>query len=173
MTETNTLCPVCNTAYQETYYTCNNCEYPLQGSQQEKDHFISEREVKHIELADLGGKVTSAKRSLFFVAGIEAVFGAIAYFSAKSDADKFSILLGEIAIIGIFALLGFWAKRKPKAALITGLSTFVALHLLSALANPVSLFSGVIYKVVVIVYLLNGIRSVSKADALKKELNMA
>jgi len=165
-------CPACSAPYEEIDVNCNGCNYPLQGNEQEKDHFTSEREVKQIELSELSDKVNSARKSLFIIAGLDAIFAIIMYLSSKNEAEKLTNLISEAVIVTIFFVLGIWAKKKTKTALITGLIIFVTLHLLNALFDPMSLLSGIIFKIIIIAYLIKGIKATSQSDKLKKELNI-
>jgi hypothetical protein len=64
-----------------------------------------------------------------------------------------------VVLAGIFAGLAFWTRTKPYTAVITALSIYTGLILLSAVLEPSSLFRGIILKIVVFVLLINALRN--------------
>jgi len=172
MSDSTNTCQCCSSVYQETDVNCLQCGYPLQGTVQQQQNFISERGVKEIELSDLSGKVNAARKSLFIIAGVDAVFGLIMYFGAKGQEDALPNLIAEMLIVSIFVALGLWARKKARPALITGLVVYVSLHLLNAVFEPMSIISGILLKIFIVIYLIKGIKAVSEADQLRKELNL-
>lgn len=168
----NNVCTSCYSKYESTDAFCNGCGYPLHGTQQEKDFFTSERNVKEIDLADLSETVRKACNSLYWIAGLLVISTIFGYATAQLEEDKMANLITGVILFVAFLGFGLWSKSKPAAALISGLSLYIIIHLLSAIINPVSIFSGIIIKVIIIVYLIKGIRSVLEVDKLKKELNI-
>ena len=82
------------------------------------------------------------------------------------------MVITNAILVAAFVGLGFWARTKPVGALISGLSLYLIIHLLNAIVEPMSILSGIIAKVLIIGYLIKGIRSVLEADKIKKELNI-
>ena len=169
----NDVCTSCYSKYEPADAFCNGCGYPLHGTQQEKDFFTSERNVKEIDLADLSETVRKACNSLYWIAGLLVISTIFGYATAQLEEDKMANLITGVILFVAFLGFGLWSKSKPAAALISGLSLYIIIHLLSAIINPVSIFSGIIIKVIIIVYLIKGIRSVLEVDKLKKELNIS
>jgi len=169
----NDVCTSCYSKYEPADAFCYGCGYPLHGTQQEKDFFTSERNVKEIDLADLSETVRKACNSLYWIAGLLVISTIFGYATAQLEEDKMANLITGVILFVAFLGFGLWSKSKPAAALISGLSLYIIIHLLSAIINPVSIFSGIIIKVIIIVYLIKGIRSVLEVDKLKKELNIS
>lgn len=165
-------CPCCNNKHESDDLFCNGCGFPLKGTQQEQDFFYSERNAKEIDLSDLNNNVESARKSLYWIAGLSVISFFVGYFTAKNEQDKFAILFTSVILIGAFLAFGVWSKTKPTAAMISGLSLYVIIHVINAIVDPVTIFSGIILKMIIIVYLIKGIRSVLEVDKLKKELNI-
>lgn len=167
-----TSCPCCINKPEPDDLFCNGCGFPLKGTQQEQDFFYSERNAKEIDLADLNNNVESARKSLYWIAGLSVISFLFGYFTANNEQDKFIILFTSVILIGAFLVFGVWSKTKPTAALISGLSLYLIIHTLNAIVDPATIFSGIILKVIIIVYLIKGIKSVLEVDKLKKELNI-
>lgn len=170
--QTNNLCKACNDTYQITDLYCNGCGFPLAGTDQEQSFYLSERYAKEIDLADLSGNVETARKSLYWIAGFIAVTSAIGYFLAEDSTDQMSILITTIILVSAFTGFALWGKKRPAAAIISGLALYSLIQILNIAMNPVSIFSGIIWKVLIIVYLIKGLRSVLEVEKLKKELNI-
>ena len=166
------LCACCATNFEPTDTFCNACGYPLQGTKEQQDFHISNRIVKEIDLVDLNKKVKTATNSLYWIAAVLTLSTIITYFMIKDEIDVFAVLITNAILIAAFLAFGVWSKTKPAAALISGLSLYAIIHILNAVAEPTSLFQGILVKVLIIVYLIKGIIAVLEVDKIKKELNI-
>ncbi|EDM35744.1 hypothetical protein PBAL39_06181 [Pedobacter sp. BAL39] len=171
-TPNNALCTACTAVYQPEDVFCNGCGFPIKGTERDQELHLANRQVKEIDLVELNEKVESARKSLFWIAGLTAVFSLIGYATAGDAQDASAIVITNAILVAAFVGLGFWASTKPVAALISGLSLYLIIHLLNAIVEPMSILSGIIAKVLIIGYLIKGIRSVLEADKIKKELNI-
>jgi hypothetical protein len=165
---------LCNSCYRpflpsDTY--CNNCGFPFQGSQEEKDHHIANRTVKEIDLTDLKRSVESACNSLFWIAGFIGLSTIFIFFTAAEE-DQFSLLIMNVILVGAFLAFGILGRTKPTTAMISGLSLYVIIQILNLIADPATILKGIIFKVGIIIYLIKGIKAVLEADKIKKELNI-
>lgn len=166
------LCNGCAAEYAPLDSFCNTCGFPIQGTAREQELHASERSVKEIELIEMEEKVENARKSLFWVAGLCGISYLLTAFKGPFEADEKIEMILTLILIAAFLGLGLLAKRKASTALISGLSLYVILHLLNAIIDPVNIFSGIIVKIIIIGYLIKGIKAVNKADNLKKELNI-
>lgn len=66
--------------------------------------------------------------------------------------------LFDWGIGAVFIGLGIWSFYKPFVALLSGLIYYIALNLHFALIEPMTLFSGLILKFIVISYLIYSIK---------------
>jgi len=170
--QTASLCNCCYNAFNDEDIFCNSCGYPLQGTQQEQDTHIVIRANKEIDIAELNGKVASARNSLYWIGGIIGVWAVITYFVSPDADEAFSLLITNVILVGAFLSFGVWSKSKPTTALISGLALYLIVQILNAIVSPMSIFSGIIMKVIIIAYLIKGIKAVLEIDKLKKELNI-
>jgi len=167
----NNDCSCCYTKYEINDLFCKTCGFPFQGTEQDQKNFLSERNVKEIDLESLNEKVATACKSLYWLSGLTAFSAIVIYFSSAGE-DQLATLMTNIFLILSFLGLGIWSKHKPTAAMITGLSLYLIVILLNAVISPMTIVSGLIVKIIVIGALIKGIKAVLEVDKLKKELNI-
>ena len=90
---------------------------------------------------------------------------------STDPAIKSSLLITNLILGAIYAALGFWCTKKPLAAIISGFSLYVLIFILNAIASPLTIVSGIYFKVVIVLLFIRGIKSAIEAEKLKKELN--
>lgn len=166
------LCACCAHHYEPIDIFCNTCGYPLQGTQQQQESFISNRVVKEINLVDLKKKIESARNSLYIITAVLGIFGLFGLFFTKDEDDLFYSLITYVILVGAFLAFAVWSKTKPASALISGLSLYVIVQILNAVNDPTTIFSGIIFKILIIAYLVKGIIALLEVDKIKKELNI-
>lgn len=166
------LCNCCSVKYEALDAFCNSCGFPLQGTKQEQDFYISERNVKEIELIDLDEKVETARKSLYWISGLTLFSLVFVAFKPAPDEDISFTVVTTIVLAAAFLGLAVWGKTRTSTALISGLSLYLIIHILNALVDPRTIISGIIVKVIIIGYLIKGIKSVIEREKIKKELNL-
>ena len=83
------------------------------------------------------------------------------------------LLITLFGIAALFYGLYFWARRNPLPAAIVGLTLFVTLHLIDAIADPTQLARGIIMKVIIVAMLVQAIQAGVKYKRLLPQLQMA
>ncbi len=83
------------------------------------------------------------------------------------------IIITYVVLITLFVFLGFFSRKKPLAGIVSGLCLYVIVQAINAITSPVTLFSGIIVKILIIGYLVNGIKSAIEIEKFKKEHNIA
>ncbi|MFW0715481.1 hypothetical protein [Pedobacter sp. N23S346] len=165
-------CNCCYKTFSHADIFCNSCGYPLQGTEQEQKTFIAIRNNQEIDLAELDRQVKSARNSLYWIGGVIGLWTLIGFFTSENADDAFSLLIINIILVGGFCALGVWSKTKPAAALISGLSLYIIIQVLNAIVSPMTIFSGIIFKIIIIGYLIKGIKAVLESEKIKKDLNI-
>ncbi|WP_143014033.1 hypothetical protein [Mucilaginibacter pineti] len=115
----------------------------------------------------------SATMSLYYLAGIFVISGLISFFMNKDNADVLAIVLPNFILAILFLVLGSFSRKKTLACLVSGLSLYIIVQVLNAIADPVSIGRGIIMKIIIIGYLINGIKSAINIEKIKKENNIA
>lgn len=165
------LCGSCYNKVNDNDAFCDNCGYPIKGTEEEQWNFKSNRAVKEIDLADYTKKIKDAGNALFWIAGVCLLSGVIFYFSGDEDL-RFGILITYLILSIVFVALGGWSRKKPVAALISGASLYAILQILYLISDPLNILKGIIFKIIIIGAFIKGIKSAIEAEKVKKELNI-
>ena len=179
LSETVTTCPECSTTIAPGKIFCNNCGFPVNGSDEQKKDWDINRYVLQAKLDIAKKRIRSAGIWLYVLAGIAILVGlVIGFLMPPSVAHNLSgtspAVFGIIYVtMGLMYLgLGLLSRKRPFAALLIALIVYITIILMSAIASPVSIFSGIIFKVLIIIALVRGVMSGYEAEKLKKELNI-
>lgn len=168
----HTLCDAChaNITTEDTF--CNNCGYPLKGTEQEQKDFITQLTVNEIDLADYKEQIKKGGNSLYYVAGAVALGTIVA---AATETDQEAIVPTAIIMLivcGIFVFLGSWARKKPFAALVTGSVLYALIVIGDAVVDPTTIIKGIVFKIFIVVYLYKGLTAALAAEKIKKETHL-
>jgi len=110
-------------------------------------------------LKEQKGKIKSARNALMFLGILQCVFAFWEMYGMKLPFIAFAIDAGiGLAFIGLY----FYAAENPKASFITGLIIYITIQLLVMVADPKSLFSGIILKAIIISVLVGGLKAVGR-----------
>jgi hypothetical protein len=167
------ICPVCNADATANDAFCPGCRYPFKGTEHEQRVFGSNRNVKEIDLDETNKKIRQASITLFFVAGTTIVLGLALYAVDKDPSTQNSLLISNGILAVIYAGLGFGCKKRPLASIISGLSLYILVIIFNVIVSPLSIFSGIIFKIIFIGLFVKGIKSALEAEKIKKELNIS
>ena len=140
-------CYCCKAEYSASDKFCGKCGYPLQGTQEEQKKFSLNYTLNDFEKDVVKGRIGEARLILFVLAFFTAIYGLIQLFR-DSETVLFVV---NLILAGIYAGLGFWAKKKAFAAILTGGLIYVSIILLTAFVNPMTLIQGIIFKIIFIV----------------------
>ena len=155
------LCSVCATTLSEDQKFCTHCGFPERGTEEEKSRFHAHKVIEARDEREAKQRVSSARTTLYVVSGL-MFLGGLIYFFIDND---ISVLITYIILSVIYLILGYWSQSKPLIAIILGLLVYLTLIVLSAIADPTSIFSNIIIRIIIIVYLAKGVYS---ASAIKK-----
>lgn len=150
---------------------CTACGFPVNATKEEEDHFYYTLGAKKLQLDTLDRKIHNARIAMWVISGATLLFGFIFYMMNKEHEAALGVLISNVIVALLFVLLAELAKKKPFVALLSGLLLYVTLHLYAIIVENMSPFSGIIIKVIIIVYLVKGIRSAQEAEQIKKEIN--
>ncbi len=166
-----TACPSCDLQVSTADAFCGKCGYPLQGTTEEQDEFKRLRVHKHIELDDMYAKVRSASNTMFILSGIFALF-ALFYYGTVSEEEKTGVLIANLVLAVLYVGLGFWSRVQPVAGIISALALYAIVQVVIAIEDPTSIFKGILWKVLIIMYLVKGLRSAYEAKRLQQLHNL-
>lgn len=99
--------------------------------------------------------------------GLNLLSGVVAGFVAERNVVVFVVYL---VISLIYLGLGFWCMKKPFPAILTGFIVYVTFIGMNAVADPETLFHGLIWKVIIISGFIYGYKAALQSGKLEKEL---
>lgn len=170
--EDTIYCQSCATPATAADQFCADCGYPLKGTEEEQKRFLMDKSYKELNLDEAKKQVKRASYALYYIAGATLVGGLIFYGVNKDSSQSGTVLLINVIVTAIFAAIGFWCPRKPLAAIITGASFYALIFILNAVSNPLTILSGIIFKIFIVGCFIRGIKAALEAEKLKKELNI-
>ena len=116
--------------------------------------------------------IRQARNTLFVAAGI-LLLNAIILFS-KYPFDIEIMWLDYLlwtGYIGGCIVLAFWTKKKPYFAIIGGLILIGVFIVVNAIIEPTTIFSGLIFKIAIIVFLIKGLGNAKDAQQMKEQFD--
>ncbi|BAU54820.1 hypothetical protein [Mucilaginibacter gotjawali] len=152
---------------------CNNCGYPLKGTEWDQKKFIGKQNEVDINLPEFQKRLTHAANSFYYLAGAFIVYGLFYFFIKMDDPGVLSFVLPNFILAIVFLVLGAYSKIKPLACIVSGLCLYIIVLVLNAVGNPASIASGIILKIIIIGYLVKGIKSALEIEKIKKENNIS
>ncbi len=132
-----------------------------------KEKEIEQGKIKQLK-SETNKNLNRGRIALFVIAGLYILAGFLEAFVIEYHHILFGIIDWFIAFV--FIGLGFLSIKKPLAGMVSGLIFYLLIHVLLALADPMTLFSGIIWKLFILSSLIYGIKTATnEAEKQKKE----
>lgn len=163
-----TICFSCKSKGLKTEdYYCPNCRFPQGGTTKEQAEFLNKVVKKKRVLRTNNDKISHARNILYFFSILNIAVGVILGLLIQVNLE---VLIG--GIIGSLIYFGFakWSIKKPFPAILSGFFTYIVFNVIGAIADPSTIFQGIILKVVFISIFIYGIRAVKVAERIQKDL---
>jgi hypothetical protein len=130
---------------------------------------VIEDRKKQGVIGETNKSLNKGRYALFIVAGLYVIVGYMEAYVILGHELLFGII--DWSIAAIFIGLGIWSYYKAFLAMVIGLGLYVLINLLLAWAEPSSLFSGIIWKAIVITYLVYGIKTAREEEKKQKPVS--
>ncbi len=129
------------------------------------DEFTVQQYDKHIR---------QARNAIFAVAIILALSVILMVAASPGNYEYlwFDILLWS-AFIAVFIGLGLWTKKKPYYAIVSALVLYGFFIAFNAYLDSSTIMKGILVKIIIIVFLIKGLRDAKEAQRLKDEFTAA
>jgi hypothetical protein len=101
--------------------------------------------------------VKRARILLFIIAGLQLLATLTAI--GLPEPENWITIGIYVFFAIVFGVLAFWTKKRPYTAIVTALSIYTALQVLSAIVEPSSIFKGILIKIVVFVLLITALKN--------------
>jgi hypothetical protein len=158
-------CKICKTAINEEQAICNVCKYPLKGTEQEQASYVAKQVMQKSDVEESIERLKKSRNILFAV----GAFYIIAPFTPLMVTPSTFALIFSIVLGIIFVGFGLLTFKKPLLALMIPLSLTVLYYLILLLINPLYLWTGILWKMIVLLGLGYGYFSVRKSNKILKE----
>ncbi|HEY8929413.1 MAG TPA: hypothetical protein VIM55_09500 [Mucilaginibacter sp.] len=162
----------CNSCYKDVSAEdafCQNCGYPLKGTAQEQSNFRVQKDFRDIDHFEFNAEVRKAANSLYYLSAIFVISGLIVYVTNKDSEDAVVTLILNLVLAMIFLALGGYARKKPLACIISGLALYAIVVVLNAIIDPVTIIKGLIMKIIIVGFLIKGLKAALEIEKMKKE----
>ena len=164
ITLTGAICSQCSSEIKSDSKFCTNCGFPENGDEKEKAVFHANKAMKKNQIMDDNKKVTSARKTLYWLAGIFMFFGLVQFFMTES----LEVLLSNVILAVIFLLLAYWSQKRPFAAILSALLLYVTVIALNAIIEPYTLAKGIFVKIIILSFLIKGTYSASQISKINE-----
>jgi hypothetical protein len=170
MSEEKAHCPSCHKVYLATQRpdSCYDCAFPFTGTDKEKSKHIGQNLVKKNVINDASSAAKKASNLLFILAGIYIINVAIAEFATPTGLDIVDLII-YLWLVVCFIFCGAFLSKSPIIFSVIPLAALMIVYVLGYIANPSSIISGFILKIVSVVMLIYAISKNWEAEKLKKQ----
>jgi Ca2+/Na+ antiporter len=158
-------CKICKTAINDELTVCNVCKYPLKGTNQEQASYVANHVIQKSDVEESIERLKKSRNILFAV----GAFYIVVPFTPLMNAPSTFAMIISIVLGCIFVGFGFLTFKNPKMALIIPLSLTVLYYLILLIINPLYLWTGILWKMIILLGLGYGYFSVKKSDKILKE----
>lgn len=172
-------CPItcrnCSFVNGKEYNFCTNCGYPVRPDEEQLAIYNHRLEQRKKMQRNCWVKVEHARNALYVLAACSM----LGVFYVFSDVKQTVITGFVMVMLGIiYAGLGRWSLQKPFTALLISLIimlTFAAINTWAEVSSLVASASGfymLIIQMILIYFLLRGVKGAFHADILEEEFKM-
>jgi hypothetical protein len=160
-----TECKICKTEVNEETTICNVCRYPLKGTGKEQASYVAKQVMQKSDVEESIGRLKNSRMILFIIGAFNIIVPFTPLINTPSSfAIIFSVVLGLV-----FVGFGFLTFKKPKIALIIPLSMTVLYYLILLIINPLYIWTGILWKMIILMGRGYGYFSVRKSNKILKE----
>jgi hypothetical protein len=168
-------CCKCSFVNQKEYRFCTNCGYPVYSDPESVTRYQHRMESRKNLQRHCCIKIEQARNALYVV----AAFSMIGIFYVFSEARQ-TVITGFVMVLlaMIYAGLARWSVTKPFTALLISLIimlTFTLINTWAELSSRASTASGFylfLIQMILIYFLLQGVKCAFRADILQEEFKV-
>lgn len=162
---TDLTCPNCKEEISQVEITCENCNYPLAGTEKEKAVFIGQQIANKSKIGDAKGAQGKAQKILYIIGAFQLFNAFRAYNNGLNTEDIiFYIVLG-----GVLMAFGFLSSKKPLLFISLAFAIMLGYYALLFSINPEYLFQGIIWKAITLGFLGYGAFGAMEERDIKKK----
>lgn len=183
----NLQCPHCQSTQSAAGRLCSNCGIalpnatnpfpPIAGSSNSAIGQVADQ----LKASHLRKQMRGASVPLFALAALQLLVGGIVFGlstvatqgQGQQAADVQALGIGILVIGSVFLGLGFWARKAPMPAALTGLVLYIALLVFDGVLEPANIHRGLLIKVIIILALVKSVSAGMKYRELRSQMRSA
>ena len=127
-------CPACKTVFLENKETCTKCNFPFNGTEQEKAVHIGQFILKKGVVIDASDYLKKTQNILFTISGVMGIY--IFYFLIVGLSNTFYLIV-NISLAVTFLFCGYKIKNNPTLLIIIPLFLVIGIFTINHLINPI------------------------------------
>lgn len=162
---TEQKCPYCKEEVSQVEINCENCGYPLSGTDKEKSIFIGKQISNKAKIGNAKESQAKAQKILYIIGAFQLFNAVFIYAQTKSVTN--SVFYAVLAIL--FGVFAYVSPKKPLLFLSLALSLLLIYYIFLYTIDPQFLFKGILWKIIFIAFLVYGIWSANEERVLKKK----
>lgn len=162
---TETKCPNCKEEVSQVEIYCENCNFPLSGTEKEKSIFIG-RQIANKSKIETAKESQGKAQKILYLVGAFQLFNAFRAYSNSLDSSSiiFYIILGSLLV-----LFGFLSSKKPLLFISLAFVMMLGYYAFLYSINPEYLFQGILWKIVTLGFLGYGSFGAIEEQDIKKK----
>jgi len=161
------ICPNCKSNYEIEPPTCSTCGFPFNGTDNEKSLFIAQQILKRGKISDASDQIKKARIILWFIGGFLIL---VSFLNLIKNPMREIYIFGVLFFLGLlFIGFGFLTYKKPIISILIPLIMLLLFYTMEEIAEPNTLFQGILVKFFFLFGLLYSLVSVIKAQQIRKE----
>lgn len=178
----NPVCPHCGANNEGDAAFCAHCGQAVPTGESSGPRFVDDgvlptTDAGHaLKTEQLAKQTKKAAGALLAVGILQLVFGTCILAMGKQmfanvEPGQLVMVLASVYGMGVLYFgLFFWARRSPFPAAIVGLVIYVTMVLLDVLADPTSIWRGIIVKIIIILVLARAISAGAEHRKLLRQI---
>lgn len=159
-------CSNCQSAMVEGEVFCSQCGFPENGNEEDRANFARRVGAKKKLLNEVKREVRRGKNTLIVLGVLNILIGLFYIFFLEEIAAAVIQMILALVYLG----LSIWTDKQPFGALLSALILYITLILLMAVLDPATIVQGVVLKVIIIGFLVRGVKSGHEAKNIYREL---
>jgi len=141
------------------------------SNQQQDQNVVSDyyQGYQQLELQSAETQIKKARNAIIAIA-ILIIIGNLIVMAASNSFTTTGIIV-MLGIAAVFTGLAFLTKRQPLTAIIIALVLFIALWVSDiVIAGVENIYKGIVVRVIILYFLIKGIKHAREAERLRKEM---
>ena len=161
-------CFYCNSSpLNSSVSYCPACGFPQFGDEKEQKRFIMDKRMLRMEFEEAEEKVGKARIAIFGVAALLLINYVMLYYQIK---DNYAFIEGGI-VVSFFIGLGIVAGKHGYVCALIAIIVYSLLIIAYAISEPMTIISGLIWKIAIYSALIYGLKAANDAKKLKQKLS--